>query len=158
SSPYWNLKKASWIEPATPVDSGDVFFRMNLNVPAGRKLVDAIAVLGGDRGGTFYLNGNSMGKINRYGRPTVVPVTSALKPGKNVVAVQTSRMAHSQTPGLIGAIKLSFETGEPIIVTTDTSWKASPKPTPGWQQEQFPDENWTAAKITGAYGTAPWGA
>ena len=64
-----------------------------------RKVVDAIAVLGGDRGGEFYLNGNRIGKINRYGRPSVATITAALKPGRNVIAVQTSRMAHSPTPG-----------------------------------------------------------
>jgi alpha-L-rhamnosidase len=115
NSPYWNLKQASWIEPATPVEAGDLFFRLTFDVPAGRSLVDAIAVLGGDRGGSFYVNGNPAGKINRYGRPSVASITANLQPGKNVVAVQTSRMAHSQTPGLSGAINLSFDHGDPII-------------------------------------------
>jgi alpha-L-rhamnosidase len=158
ASPYWSLKQASWIEPATAVDAGDVFFRQSFELPADRKLVDAIAVLGGDRGGEFYLNGNHIGKINRYGRPSILSIAAALQPGKNVIAVQTSRMAHSQTPGLIGAIKLTFDQGDPVIVTTGAGWKASAKPTPGWQQDEFSDDMWAAAKVSAAYGSAPWGA
>ncbi len=157
SSPFWNLKTASWIEPAAPVDEGDIFYRSSFDVPRDRTLVDAVAVLGGDRGGEFYLNGNRIGKINRYGRPSVSPIAAALKPGRNVIAVQTSRMAHSKTPGLIGYIKLSFDHGEPIVLTTGANWKAGTKPTPGWQQEEFNDALWAAAKVGGAYGSAPWG-
>jgi alpha-L-rhamnosidase len=156
-SPYWNLKTASWIGPAAAVDKGDVFFRVSFDVPRDRTLVDAIAVLGGDRGGEFYVNGNRVGKIDRYVRPTVVPIATALKPGKNVIAVQTTRAAHSPTAGLIGAIKLSFDHGEPMFVTTGKDWKIATKPTPGWQQEEFNDAPWGAAKVTGAYGSAPWG-
>lgn len=156
-SPYWSLKDASWIEPAPQVDKGDLFFRYSFDVPAGRTLVDAIAVLGGDRGGEFYINGNRVGKMNRYRMPSVVPVTAMLKPGRNVVAVQTSRAANNKTPGLIGAIKLSFEQGDPVIYTTGVGWKAGGKATPGWQQEEFSDDIWAAAKVTGAYGSAPWG-
>ncbi|HEY3837660.1 MAG TPA: family 78 glycoside hydrolase catalytic domain [Bryobacteraceae bacterium] len=157
NSPYSNLTHASWIEPATSVEAGDIFFRFTFDIPSGRTLTDAVAVLGGDRGGAFFLNGNSMGKIDRYGRPSIVPVTTALKPGRNVIAVQTSRMAHSQTPGLIGALKLTFSQGEPLILTTGAGWKSSAKPTPGWQQEDFSDSVWQAAKLNGAYGSAPWG-
>jgi alpha-L-rhamnosidase len=157
NSPYWSLKTASWVEPATAVGAGDVFFRFAFEVPRDRKVVDAVAVLGGDRGGEFYLNGNRMGKINRYGRPSVIPIAAVLKPGSNAIAVQTSRMAHSATPGLIGALKVSFDSGEPMILTTGTNWKSSGKPTPGWQQEEFNDAMWSAAKVAGVYGAAPWG-
>jgi alpha-L-rhamnosidase len=157
ANPYSNLNHASWIEPATPIDSGDVFFRFSFDVPSNRTLSDATAVLGGDRGGAFYLNGNSIGKINRYGRPSIVSITASLKPGRNVVAVKTERMEHSQTPGLIGAIKLTFAQGDPIVLTTGALWKSSGKPTPGWQQEDFSDAIWQPAKVTGAYGSAPWG-
>ena len=37
------------------------------------------------------------------------------------------------------------------------NWKAASKPTPGWQQEEFNDALWPAAKVAGAYGSAPWG-
>jgi len=162
ASPYWALKQASWIEaataPAAGTDASDVFFRSSFDVPAGRTVVDALVVLGGDRGGEFYINGNRMGKINRYGRPSIATITAALKPGKNVVAVQTSRMAHSPTPGLIGAIRLTFDRGEPLVLTTGANWKGGIKPTPGWQLEEFPDASWAAAKVTGTYGSAPWGA
>ncbi len=157
SSPYSNLKNAFWIEPAVPADAGDVYFRFVFDVPTDRKLVDAIAVLGGDRGGEFYLNGNHVGKINRYGRPSVDSIANLLRSGRNVIAITTSRMAHSPTPGLIGAIKLTFDRGLPLIATTGGTWKAGAKLTPGWQQDEFNDAGWTAAKVNGAYGTAPWG-
>ncbi len=156
-SPFANLMQASWIEPASAGGAGDVFFRSSFEVPRDRTLMDAMAILGGDGGGEFYLNGNRIGKINRYGQPTVVSIAAALKPGKNVIAVQTSRMAHSPTPGLIGAIRLTFDRGEPLILTTSAKWKSGAKPTPGWQQEEFDDGPWAAAKVAGAYGSAPWG-
>ena len=156
-SPYSALKQASWIEPAASIDSGDVFFRWSFEVPTGRRLTEATAVLGGDRGGEFFLNGNRIGKINRYGRPSIIPIAAELRSGKNVIAVATTRMPHSPTPGLIGAIQLTFSTGDPVILTTDAHWKAGSKPTPGWQQEDFNDSAWSAAKATGLYGTAPWG-
>ena len=59
-----------------------VFFRLSFEVPAGRTLVDAIAVLGGDRGGEFYLNGNRIGKINRYGRPSVASDYGGIEAGQ----------------------------------------------------------------------------
>jgi len=48
ASPYWALKQASWIEPASApadgTDASDVFFRANFDVPAGRTVVDALAL------------------------------------------------------------------------------------------------------------------
>jgi len=158
ASPYWNLKQASWIEPAAAVEDGDVFFRLSFDLPADRKLTDGLAILGGDRGGNFYLNGNHIGKINRYGRPSVASITAALQPGRNVVAVKTSRMAHSQTPGLIGAIRLAYDRGAELILNTGATWNATGKPVPGWQQAAFADASWPAAKVTAIYGSAPWGA
>lgn len=156
-SPYWSLKAASWIAPAAAVEKGEVFSRASFEVPSDRTLVDAVAVLGGDRGGEFYVNGNRAGKVTRYEFPSVVSIIGMLKPGKNVIAIQTTRAARAQTPGVIGAIKLSFDRGEPTIVATNAHWKVTAKPSPGWQQEDFNDVPWAAAKVTGAYGSDPWG-
>lgn len=157
ASPYWNLKNASWIVAEPPVGTGDVFYRVAFEVPSDRKLVDAVVVLGGDRGGEFFLNGNRIARINRYGRPSIQSVTGAVTPGRNILAIRTERQTTSKTPGLIGAIKLMFDHGEPIILTSGSEWKVSAKPTPGWQQPDFNDSGWSASKVNGAYGSAPWG-
>ena len=156
-SPYWNLKTASWIVSDPTIAAGDVFYRYAFDLPADRKVVSAIAVLGGDRGGDFYLNGNRMGKVNRYGRPFIHDIAGPLKPGRNVIAVQISRQKQSQVPGLIAAIKVTFDRGDPVVLVSNGSWKASSKPIPGWQQADFNDGAWNAAKLNGAYGSAPWG-
>ena len=157
ASPYWNLKTASWIVSDPPIAAGDVFYRFAFDLPSDRRIVSAIAVLGGDRGGDFYLNGNRTGKVNRYGRPFIHDIAGPLKQGRNVIAVQISRQKQSQVPGLIAGIKVTFDRGDPVLLVSSGSWKASSKPIPGWQQADFNDGAWNAAKLNGAFGSAPWG-
>jgi alpha-L-rhamnosidase len=157
ASPYWNLKNSSWIEPAEEFRAADVVYRLSFEVPTNRRLVDASAVVGGDRGGDLFVNGTRIGPVTRYGRPAVLQLTAGLKPGRNVVAVRTERQAHNKTPGLIGAVRLAFDAGQPLLIPTNAAWRVSTSAGPGWQQADFDDSRWANARVAGPYGMAPWG-
>jgi len=157
ASPYWNLKSSTWIEPPEEFHAADIFYRVSFDVPQDRRLVDATVLVGGDRGGDLYANGTRAGQVTRYGRPTVHVLTPLLKPGRNVIAVRTERQAHNKTPGLIGVIRLSFDRGEPVTIPTNATWRASSTLSAGWQQAEFNDSRWAAARAAGPYGMAPWG-
>jgi len=158
SRPWVILQSASWLEPDPIAAKGEAFYRFAFDVPSGRKIVDATIVIGGDTGGELYLNGNRVGRVAKYGIPSVLEIASSLNNGRNVVAVHTSRGTARPTPGMIAGIRIAFSYGDPMLISTSAKWKASSKPTPGWQQADFSDQQWAAAKVLAHYGDAPWGA
>ena len=84
---------------------------------------------------------------------------NVLQPGTNVLAValRNPKSASQSSAGLIGALRIEFSNGEPMIVSTDSNWKSSDHEVAGWQDKTFNDSKWVPAQQLGAYGMEPWG-
>jgi alpha-L-rhamnosidase len=154
------LKGAHWIWSQTAAPEKRAYFRASFEAPAGRKIERAIVLMGADARYEFFLNGASLIRGTNPRMPDFLDITPEIRQGANTIALAaTAPRANSKSrAGLIGVIRVDYAGGgEPLIVATSSSWKASAEESPGWQNSNFPDSEWTAAKDMGEYGVAPWG-
>jgi hypothetical protein len=85
-------------------------------------------------------------------------VTSAMRPGANLIAVAATNGADSPNPaGLIGLVTVKLQDGRTLRVPTDGSWEAAEKVTQGWNATASATDAWTAAMELGPLGMPPWG-
>ena len=83
-------------------------------------------------------------------------VTALVRSGENTIAAVASH-ARADTPaGLIGAVKIEFESGDPLLFQSGNGWRAAMKVEAGWEKPGYLDSAWQAAKVLGDYGMAPW--
>jgi alpha-L-rhamnosidase len=161
ASPYWSLQNARWIwfpagDPAKSAPAGARFFRAALSVPADRKIVKATAVAGADSSFELFLNGQETGKGRQVQMPEVFDISASLHPGRNVLAIQATNARAGKPAGLIAAVRIDFDRGDPLLSTTGANWRTAQKAPEAWNQPDFDDSTWEAAKDLGPYGMEPW--
>ncbi|TDC45637.1 hydrolase [Actinomadura sp. KC345] len=159
-----DLDGTDWIwhpegEPATEAPAGARYFRGTFDlaaVPQGARLV-----MTADDGFTAWVNGAEAGGRDpdpakeNWKRPIVVDVTSKLRQGRNVVAVQAVNGRPSPA-GLLGRLELPGR--EPARFDTGAGWRsANEEPSGDWRAAGFDDAGWAEAKVLTAWGGAPWG-
>jgi alpha-L-rhamnosidase len=157
------LQGTSWIwfpegDPATAAPVGTRWFRGVVTVPAGRSLETAEWLLAGDNEFTAFANGVKVGSGANFKTASAVELKSALKPGRNVLAVSVKNVGDSPNPaGMVGLLTLRFAAGDPLVVVTDETWRASDRETAGWERPDFDDAMWVPARKLGLVGMGPWG-
>ena len=57
----------------------------------------------------------------------------------------------------MGKLLVEFESGKPMTVKIDSSWKTAQTAEDGWQSEDYEDETWVNAMETADCGDMPWG-
>ena len=159
-SVYQTLEHAQWIWDAAGAQNrapaGDRYFRAVFPVPAGRKVKRAIAVIGADNRCDVYFNGEKVADASNATMPVDRDVTALVRSGDNTIAAVASH-ARADTPaGLIGAVKVEFESGDPLLFQSGNGWRAAMKVEAGWEKPGYLDSAWQAAKVLGDYGMAPW--
>jgi alpha-L-rhamnosidase len=162
------LKPAHWVwfpegNPAVGAPIATRYFRSTIALPEDRRIVRAVCTIAADDELTLYVNGKKAGTGKDWGLPAEIDVVNLLRPGKNVLAVAAVNTAsptvtaEHNPAGLIAALRVEFDKGDPITVSTDEKWRASDKAANGWETAGFDDAAWPAAKALGAYGMGPWG-
>ena len=159
-SVYQSLVHAKWIWDADGAQSkapaGDRYFRATFDVPAGRRVKRAVAVVGADPKCDVYINGVRVAESSKAVAPSDHDVTMLVHSGRNLIAAQASHPRADTPAGLIGAIKIEFDSGEPLLIQSGNQWRAVSKVEPGWEKPGYLDAAWQAAKELGVYGMAPW--
>ena len=159
-SVYQALEQAQWIWDApnaqTKAPAGDRYFRAVFTVPAGRKVKHAVAIVGAEQRCDAWFNGAKIAVSSNASMPEDHDVTGLVRPGENVIAAQATHQRADTPAGLIGAVKIEFESGEPLVITSGNQWRAAMKVEDGWEKAGYLDSAWQAAKVLGAYGMAPW--
>ncbi len=160
ASPYRDLQQARWVwdvpaETSAPV--GERYFREAFTLPAGRKVKRAICIVGAADQAQVFFNGREIAVASNSILPFPADVTHLIRSGDNVVAARASHTRPDRTAGLIGAVRVEFESGDPLLVLSSSHWKTTAKPESGWEMPDFLDIAWPAAKELGNYGMAPWG-
>lgn len=156
------LTQAQWIWHGEPdanrcYPPGHRWFRHVLDVPTDRKVVKAVAYVAADNSHQLWLNGEMVGNGCSFEAADAIDLREVLRPGANWVALDCENTGDGPNPGgVIGAIVVEFESGEPLRLLTDRSWKSSDQRQEGWQQAKFDDSAWQPAHIFAAYGAA-WG-
>ncbi len=162
ASPYRLLEGAHWIwdrptpaDPATRVPEVR-YFRTAFYVASGLKVAAAVIIVGADHDAEVFVNGAGVAFRSDSLAPNVVRVERFLRTGTNIIAVRATQTRPGRPSGLIGAIRVDFQSGSPLIVKTGTNWQASAEAPAGWKSADA-SLNWPAAADLGEYGMAPWG-
>ena len=161
-SPYIALETARWIwesaGAAASAPPGDRYFRFAFTIPANRAIVRAVAVFGADNSANVYINGSPIATASTALIPQVQQIAHLIHAGENLIAVKASHGAENTPAGLIGALRVEFASGDPLLYQTSSAWRASAQAESGWEKPGFRDAAWQAAKELGAFGMAPWSA
>ncbi|MBN1490857.1 MAG: family 78 glycoside hydrolase catalytic domain [Phycisphaerae bacterium] len=158
-----DIRKAAWIwspggHPAESAPVGTVYFRHAVRLPTDRKVARAICAFTADNSGILFVNGTQAGSASSFKMATGIDVTTNLIEGTNVLAIAASNAGSSSNPaGMIACLRVEFEIGEPMTITTGAGWKVTDKETPGWEAAAFDASGWAAAQVLGTCGMAPWG-
>ncbi len=137
NSPYRHLKNARWIW-----SSGDGLpvFTKGFLIPAEREIASALCVMGADPGFELTLNDRLIARGTKVRSPEVLEIARFLKPGENRISVKASSSG-KVTAGLIGVFRIVFRHGDPLMLSTDSTWSGQD----------------ASVRDLGQYGVAPWG-
>ena len=160
-----DVKAAQWLwypegNAAHDAPTETRYFRRLVDLPADRKIARAYCFFAGDDQCVFYINGAQIGV--GHGHPGLVgaDVASQIQSGRNQLAVAATNMpadVPNNPGGWIGALRVEFESGPPLVVHSDGSWKSAKSVSEGWQTAAFDTSQWAGAQELGQAGIAPWG-
>jgi hypothetical protein len=137
---------------------GTRYFRKVISLPADAKIDSAHAVMTADNRFTFFVNGKQVLTGDSYSQAFQADIGAALLPGENVLAVAATNDGEQRNEaGLMGIVKISLAGGQQVLAPVDGSWKVSDIETAGWKGPGFNDTGWSAVKVLGQNGIAPWG-
>jgi len=154
---------AQWIwhkegNPAVSAPPGKRYFRRIVTLPPGSGIASARLTMTADNEFICYINGRRVGTGNNFSQAYLMNVTSALKPGENLIAVDATNTTDTPNPaGLIAMLSVKLRDGRTIAVPTDHAWESSVRAGRGWNTRSKPGEGWAAAMELGPLGMAPWG-
>jgi hypothetical protein len=159
--PSW--KSWIWFEEGSTIDAPIARrrFRKTFDV-SDAKIASAVIHLGVDNHCVAYVNGQKVAEQTGWAPPRRIDIAPLLKPGKNVLAIETENVASANVTknpaGLVCAGDVRYADGTSTSLATDDSWKASDALGDGaWTAVGFSDERWPAAKVAAKYGEGPWG-
>ncbi|MBQ6472761.1 MAG: hypothetical protein IJJ33_12320 [Victivallales bacterium] len=133
------------------------YFRKVLDVPG--EAAEGELVLLVDDSGEPLLNGTKLRQLPLEQKERTLlsrrySLTSALHPGKNVLAIAVTNGLSDAGFILTGWFRLT--TGEVVPIVSDLSWRCAQKPTEGWLKPNFDDSGWQSPKDQGDCMTQPW--
>jgi putative heme-binding domain-containing protein len=102
-----------------------------------------------------YLNGKKVTESTAWERATIVDVSKALIPGRNLIAIRGKNT--DGIAGLILRLTINKSDGTKTIAVTDGTWKVSANTEPGWEAASYDDAAWRGVHVVGNLGMQPWG-
>ena len=155
------IRGVSWIwhgaDPPNP-PPGKRWFRRDFDLPETIAWRKAQLWVAADNSAQVFVNGKSIGRAGNFRAAADLDVSGALRPGKNVLAVEVENAGDSPNPaGLLIRLNLELEYGSTVLLTSDAGWKSSSQAAEGWQTGGSDDGDWTPVAVLGEAGMAPWG-
>ena len=155
------LEGCSWVWANGAVTGNQpkerVGFRKQIEIPANVKVSEARFIFAADDTAQLFVNGKSAGGKHRTWRqPAVRDLVTALKPGKNLLAVETDNGGVNPA-GLIGKLVVLFANGETLLVPIDSSWSSSRTLGANWRESMAEEGEWKPAAQIVRFGDQPWG-
>ncbi len=147
---------AQWIWAPQAPESGPrtAYFRRVFEM--GRPESGTVEIAADERYELF-VNGRSIGKGTNWRSLDSYDITTALVPGRNVIAVEVSKETAGPA-GLVARVAVKQSGNTHVSHSTDAQWRASATQQPHWQG-RLEGGAWAAAKVLGELGAAePWGA
>ncbi len=155
-----DLSGASWIwtaeagvDPTRNAPGGSRHFQREIRLPADAKVTAAAAVFSADNHFVLSVNGQKIGKGDRWEKAEVMDVAPALRPGRNVIdveAVNDPADGPIAAAGLVGKIRIELQNLPPVEMVTDQAWRG--------KTTALPDGQWSPVQVVGRLGeVGPWG-
>ena len=149
-----------WTGGAKPGNqpAGPAYFRKVIQLPTDRKLSQATVLIAADDGFSLFVNGHASGNGSNWKTPANLDVTGQLTAGANVGGNPSHQRRRSPSPaGLIGKVIVLFDSGEPLVIPIDASWRSTREPGEHWTAADYDDTKWTESSVIARHGDAPWG-
>ena len=165
SHPALGFDEAHWIwSPAegsqlSSYSAGVNYFRAELVLPS-----DAVAQWGQliatvDNLFVLYVNGQRVGEsdtaASAWQSPSRFDIASLLVPGRNVFAVKAVNTAPGPAALLLASV-VRLTGGAELTLHSGEQWKCSSIEQTNWQERAFEDGSWSAVRLVGKFGDAPW--
>ncbi len=153
--PAW--KDAKWIWAS---DSGSkaAHFRRTLSVPSNAVVIGAMISLISAGGFVLYVNGRQAAAGVGPATPenvARVDLREFLREGPNILAV-AARAGTTQPSGFIGELRLDFEAGHSLVISSDASWSVATEVASGWESAATEGDGWSPAHEIGPHPAPPW--
>ncbi len=159
--PREQLSAAQWIwypegNPAAAAPPEKRFFQKSFSV--GGEVKSAKLVMTADNEFIAWIGGQKAGAGDTHTHAFTFDVTSLVKPGANLLAVEAVNTADAPNPaGVIGKLTIQYQDGRTQAVATDDTWRTATKTADNWISQVMAGNDWVAAKKLGPLGIAPWG-
>ena len=137
------------------------YFRRVFTLPATSALRSATLAITADDRFTVWLNGQEIGSGANWSAFAVFDLASALRKGRNVLAVRAENLKAPvplNPAGLSAALDLDFTDGSRQTLRTDAQWQASRVESEGWRSLDFDEAGWSPSLVTASFGAPPWGS
>ncbi|MBM3474664.1 MAG: hypothetical protein FJX75_15475 [Armatimonadetes bacterium] len=141
-----------WAPPAAQ-DHETVYLRRTFDLPVKPSGADVVIAV--DNSYTLYVNGVEVGKGEGWAAAQRWDLTTFLRTGLNVIAVE----AHNAggPAGVLARLAAKVD-GKAVRTDSNASWRASRQAPPGWTETGFDDSAWEPVVSFGAPPVGPWGA
>lgn len=154
------LEGAKWVwhEADAPQDAQyeSRFFRGSFELPGDRQMKRATFLTTADERFELFVNGVEAGHGTNWKRTYSADMGEHLQTGRNVIAIHALNTRGS--PGaLVGRLRVEFESGDPMVIDIDRTWKVTGAQSEGWQRPDFDAAGWAQATEIATIGDAPWG-
>ncbi|NLC58588.1 MAG: family 78 glycoside hydrolase catalytic domain [Armatimonadetes bacterium] len=145
----------SWIWHPDGSDRREAYFRATLTVPAGSRIESARAHLSADNEYTLFINGRRIGQDSAWETVESHDVAAALRPGRNVVAIQARN--EGGPAGLTFGLVVKCADGQEIRLLSGPEWLCAASAAGEWSAAEFEDRHWARAAVVARLGDQPWG-
>lgn len=150
------LKWGQWIwNRKDTTEQLESFFRLPIELPADRKAAKAFLKIAVDDKYTAFVNGREVGSGSGWNVVRRHDIAAALKPGRNVLAIQAINAGGPG--GMLAAARITLTDGKTMEFRSDTSWLVNTQPQKDWTTAGFDDSGWSKAVVVVEYGAEPWG-
>ncbi len=146
-----------WIWPRSHAGAGEtVYFRRTFDVEGevtGAKLYASC-----DDEWIAFIDGHEVTRGDLWMTPSYKDVSKTLSgdhDGRHTIAIRGRNRSPGRA-GLLVRLVLERDDGSPVTIVSDVTWRTSEREDEGWQQPQYDDRAWSAARVVGRIGDHPW--
>jgi hypothetical protein len=143
-----------WSAGPSEADAMRMYARKSFEVPA-REVKSATLTVTCDDHCVVWLNGQRVAATDDWQKPARVEVKTAVKTGRNVLAVECRD--DKKPAGLLLRLVLEGSDGKRQYVVSDATWRQTMHHAKDWEATEFDDAKWLPATDLGKLGVAPWG-
>lgn len=144
----------SWIWTDETRDSQECHFWRVVTIPQETRVRSALLRITADNFFTLYVDGQEVGTGADWHTLIEYDLSRLLTPGVHVLAIKA--VNNFDAAGVLLGLRIEMDNGRTMVVASDPGWRIAPATDSGWMHRTEAPASWSAAKVIGAFDTAPW--